>query len=89
MSHPVFHFSLSAKRDQLQVLQTYKDKEYPAKALKIAELQKEIDLFNIANREDKSELEVSLIWKSMMMDELTLYNEQSISIDLIRQFTIL
>ena len=73
----------------MQVLQTYKDKEYPAKALKIAELQKEIDLFNIANREDKSELEVSLIWKSMMMDELTLYNEQSISIDLIRQFTIL
>ena len=70
-------------------MQTYKDKEYPAKALKIAELQKEIDLFNIANREDKSELEVSLIWKSMMMDELTLYNEQSISIDLIRQFTIL
>ena len=51
-------FSLSVKRDQLQVLQTYKDKEYPAKALKIAELQKEIDLFNIANREDKSELEV-------------------------------
>ena len=53
----IFVFEL-AKRDQLQVLQTYKDKEYPAKALKIAELQKEIDLFNIANREDKSELEV-------------------------------
>ena len=37
---------LKTKQEELSILMSYKDKEYPVKALKIADLQKEIAQLN-------------------------------------------
>lgn len=48
---------LKEKQDELHVLLNYKDKEYPVKAMKISNLQKEIQSLKISNEEDQEELE--------------------------------
>ena len=48
---------LQAQHAELKVLLSYKDKEYPVKAIKISNLQKEIENLRIANREEMEELE--------------------------------
>lgn len=48
---------LQEKQDELHVLLNYKDKEYPVKAMKISNLQKEIQSLKISNEEDQEELE--------------------------------
>jgi len=48
---------LKAKQDQLNVLHSYKDKEYPVKAMMIANLQNELEGVKNSNQEDQEELE--------------------------------
>ncbi|XP_041376226.1 uncharacterized protein C20orf96-like isoform X3 [Gigantopelta aegis] len=48
---------LQAQHDELKVLLSYKDKEYPVKAIKISNLQKEIENLRVSNREEMEELE--------------------------------
>ncbi|XP_060552705.1 uncharacterized protein C20orf96-like [Ruditapes philippinarum] len=48
---------LKERQDELHVLLNYKDKEYPVKAMKISNLQKEIQSLKISNEEDQEELE--------------------------------
>ncbi|KAL4235076.1 hypothetical protein ACF0H5_006714 [Mactra antiquata] len=48
---------LKAKQEELHILLNYKDKEYPVKAMKISNLQKEIQSLKISNEEDQEELE--------------------------------
>lgn len=48
---------LKIKQDELHILNNYKDKEYPVKAMKISNLQKEIQSLKISNEEDQDELE--------------------------------
>ncbi|KAJ8303181.1 hypothetical protein KUTeg_019577 [Tegillarca granosa] len=48
---------LKEKQEELHVLMSYKDKEYPVKAMKIATLQKEIQNLKITNQEDQEDLE--------------------------------
>ncbi|XP_052815257.1 uncharacterized protein C20orf96-like [Mya arenaria] len=48
---------LKVKQEELHVLLNYKDKEYPVKAMKISNLQKEIQTLKISNEEDQEELE--------------------------------
>ncbi|XP_013404453.1 uncharacterized protein C20orf96 [Lingula anatina] len=48
---------LKAKQDELHVLLNYKDKEYPVKAIRIADLENEIENVQISNEEDQLELE--------------------------------
>lgn len=48
---------LKEKQEELHVLMSYKDKEYPVKAMKIATLQKEIQSLKITNQEDQEDLE--------------------------------
>ncbi|KAL5021063.1 hypothetical protein ScPMuIL_000218 [Solemya velum] len=48
---------LRGRQDELHVLMSYKDKEYPVKAMRIANLQKEIQSLQISNQEDQEELE--------------------------------
>ncbi|XP_048755929.2 uncharacterized protein C20orf96-like [Ostrea edulis] len=49
--------SLKEKQEELHTLMSYKDKEYPVKAMRIATLQKEIQNLKIANQEDQEDLE--------------------------------
>lgn len=48
---------LKEKQEELHILLNYKDKEYPVKAMKISNLQKEIQSLKISNEEDQEELE--------------------------------
>ncbi|CAH1780029.1 unnamed protein product [Owenia fusiformis] len=48
---------LQDKQTEFHVLMNYKDKEYPVKAMRIADLQKEIDSLKITNAEDETELQ--------------------------------
>ncbi|KAK3589086.1 hypothetical protein CHS0354_017423 [Potamilus streckersoni] len=48
---------LKVKQDELHILMSYKDKEYPVKAMKISNLQKETQTLKISNEEDQEELE--------------------------------
>lgn len=48
---------LKEKQEELHILLNYKDKEYPVKAMKISNLQKEIQSLKISNEEDQDELE--------------------------------
>ncbi|XP_064611549.1 uncharacterized protein C20orf96-like [Liolophura sinensis] len=49
--------SVQEKMKTLQVLSSYKDKEYPVKAIEIADLKKELEELKINNQEDVDELE--------------------------------
>ncbi|KAK3086840.1 hypothetical protein FSP39_024293 [Pinctada imbricata] len=49
--------ALKEKQEELNVLTSYKDKEYPVKAMRIATLQKEMQNLKIANQEDQEDLE--------------------------------
>ncbi|XP_050388734.1 uncharacterized protein C20orf96 [Patella vulgata] len=53
----VMNEKLTAKQDELKVLLSYKDKEYPVKAMKIAGLHTEIDNLKLSNKEDQDELQ--------------------------------
>lgn len=48
---------LKTKQDEMRVLNSYKDKEYPVKAMMIANLMKEIESVKNSNQEDTEELE--------------------------------
>lgn len=48
---------LKSRQEELHILLNYKDKEYPVKAMKISNLQKEIQSLQISNEEDQEELE--------------------------------
>ncbi|XP_025114737.1 uncharacterized protein C20orf96-like isoform X2 [Pomacea canaliculata] len=48
---------LQMKQDELQVLLSYKDKEYPVKAMLITKLQKEIEVLQSSNQEEVEELQ--------------------------------
>nr|KAG5709027.1 hypothetical protein BaRGS_004666 [Batillaria attramentaria] len=48
---------LKARQDELRVLNSYKDKEYPVKAMMITNLMKEIESVKNSNQEDTEELE--------------------------------
>ncbi|XP_045192365.2 uncharacterized protein C20orf96-like [Mercenaria mercenaria] len=48
---------LKERQEELHILLNYKDKEYPVKAMKISNLQKEIQSLKISNEEDQEELE--------------------------------
>lgn len=48
---------LKEKQDELHILMNYKDKEYPVKAIRIADLENEIDNLKISNEDDQQELE--------------------------------
>ncbi|KAK7114879.1 uncharacterized protein C20orf96-like [Littorina saxatilis] len=48
---------LKTKQDELRVLNSYKDKEYPVKAMMITNLMKELENVKNSNQEDSEELE--------------------------------
>ncbi|XP_077982917.1 uncharacterized protein C20orf96-like isoform X2 [Glandiceps talaboti] len=48
---------LQKQRKQLKVLRSYKDKEYPVKAMKINELQKQIERLSVEHEDELNELE--------------------------------
>lgn len=48
---------LQERLSELNILMTYKDKEYPVKALRISELKKEIDSLKYAHKDEESELQ--------------------------------
>jgi len=74
---------LKAKQDELQVLNSYKDKEYPVKAMMITNLMKEIENVKNSNQEDTDELE------HIVNTELGKYDKERIRItnDITRDVT--
>ncbi|XP_076449930.1 uncharacterized protein C20orf96-like [Babylonia areolata] len=74
---------LKAKQEELQVLNSYKDKEYPVKAMMITNLMKEIESVKNSNQEDSEELE------HIINTELGKYDKQRIRItnDMTRDVT--
>ncbi|KAK0061823.1 myosin heavy chain [Biomphalaria pfeifferi] len=48
---------LHEKQNELSILSTYKDKEYPVKAMMISNFQAELDNFKSSNQADQEELE--------------------------------
>ncbi|XP_067651516.1 uncharacterized protein C20orf96-like [Haliotis asinina] len=48
---------LKSQQYQLHVLNSYKDKEYPVKAMKISNLQKDMEGLKISNQEEQEELQ--------------------------------
>ncbi|XP_046562874.1 uncharacterized protein C20orf96-like isoform X2 [Haliotis rubra] len=48
---------LKSQQNQLHVLNSYKDKEYPVKAMKISNLQKDMEGLKISNQDEQEELQ--------------------------------
>ncbi|XP_005102637.1 uncharacterized protein C20orf96 [Aplysia californica] len=74
---------LKSKQDELNVLHSYKDKEYPVKAMMIANLHTEIESVKNSNQEDQEELE------HIINTELGKYDKERIRLtnDITRQVT--
>lgn len=74
---------LKTKQDQLNVLHSYKDKEYPVKAMMIANLHTELESVKNQNQEDQEELE------HIINNELGKYDKERIRLtnDITRKVT--
>lgn len=65
---------LKAKQEELNVLHSYKDKEYPVKAMMISNLHAELESVKNSNQEDQEELE------HIINTELSKYDKERIQL---------